>query len=279
MNTATHRSESSPYDKLYIYYLNGRLDNGPGRLGSNFIGNWEEGGTSFLFFSEPALDQIDVILSKQPELTLKDQYCMSFDEWHGEPLKPFRSGRFVVVPPWRKSEVVDGEVSILLDPGVVFGVGNHPTTQDCLSCIDILFTNHDVRSTLDLGTGTGVLSIAAAKLGSRLNIAVDNNFLAAKTARRNVLINHLEDRIYVACGKAENSIDCKADAVMANIHYDVMRQLIDSPGFLNKKWFILSGLLRSEARRIEARLSYHSANIMEKMVRDGVWHTFFGSIG
>jgi ribosomal protein L11 methyltransferase len=93
------------------------------------------------------------------------------------------------------------------------------------------------------------------------------------------MINHLEDRVYVACAKAENSIDCKADLIIANIHYDVMRQLIDSPGFMNKKWFILSGLLRTEARRIEAQLSSHSAVIMEKMVRDGVWHTFCGSIG
>jgi ribosomal protein L11 methyltransferase len=279
MNTATHLSESSPYDKLYIYYLNGRLENSPGRLGSSFIGNWEEGDTSFLFFSEPSLDQIDAILSRHPQLTLKDQYCMSFDEWHGEPLKPFRAGRFVVMPPWRRSQCVDGEVSILLDPGVVFGVGNHPTTQDCLTCIDNLFDSQEVHSTLDLGTGTGVLSIAAALLGSRRNIAVDNNFLAAKTARNNVMINHLEDRVYVACAKAENSIDCKTDLIVANIHYEVMRQLIGTPGFMNKKWFILSGLLRTEARRIEAQLSSHSAVIVEKLVRDGVWHTFLGSIG
>ena len=279
MNTATRLSESSPYDKLYIYYLNGRLENSPGNLGGSFIGNWEEGDTSFLFFSGPAVDQIDAILSKQPQLTLKDEYCMSYDEWHGEPLRPFRAGRFVVSPPWRESGAAEGEVPILLDPGVVFGVGNHPTTQDCLTCIDMLFANHDVQSTVDLGTGTGVLAIAAARLGSRCNIAVDNNFLAAKTARNNVVINHLEDRVYVACGKAENSIECKTDLVIANIHYDVMRQLIESPGFLSKKWFILSGLLRSEAKRIEARLSYHSANIIEKMVKDGIWHTFFGSIG
>jgi ribosomal protein L11 methyltransferase len=277
MNLTRQLSDSSPYDKLYIYYLNGRMENHPGRLGRSFIGNWEEGGTSFLFFSEPALDKIDVILSKQPQLTLKDQYCMSYDDWHGEPLKPFRAGRFVVMPPWKETTAAGEEVSILLDPGVVFGVGNHPTTQDCLTCIDALFGNHDVQSSLDLGTGTGVLAIAAAKLGSRCNLAVDNNFLAAKTARNNVAINHLEDRVYVACGKAENSIDCKTDLIIANIHYDVMRHLIDSPGFLNKKWFILSGLLRTEARRIEARLSYHSAVIMDKIVRDGVWHTYFGS--
>jgi ribosomal protein L11 methyltransferase len=279
MNLNHQLSDASPYDKLYIYYLNGRLENPPGRLGGNFIGNWEEGDTSFLFFSEPALDQIDVILSRQPQLTLKDQYCMSYDDWHGEPLKCFRAGRFVVTPPWRIEQTAPGEVPILLDPGVVFGVGNHPTTQDCLACIDVLCSNNKIQSTLDLGTGTGVLAIAAAKLGSRCNIAVDNNFLAAKTARNNVAINHLEDRVYVACGKAENSIDSKTDLITANIHYDVMRQLIDSPGFLTKKWFILSGLLRTEARRVEAQLSYHSAVIMDKIVRDGVWHTFFGSIG
>lgn len=272
-------SESSPYDKLYIYYLNGRFENAGESFGSNFIGNWEEGDTSFLFFSEPALDQIDALLSHQPQLTLNDQYCMAFDEWHGEPLKPFCAGRFVVMPPWRKTEVSVGEVPILLDPGVVFGVGNHPTTQDCLSCIDIVYEHHEVNSTLDLGTGTGVLAIAAAKLGSRINIAVDNNFLAAKTAANNVLINDLKDQIYVACGKAENFVDYPADLIIANIHYDVMRHLINSPGFLNKKWFILSGLLRSEARRIEAQLSRHRVTIIDRLVRDGIWHTFLGAVG
>jgi len=271
--------ESSPYDKLYIYYLNGRFENIGEPFGSNFIGNWEEGDTSFLFFSEPARDQIDILLSHHPQLTLKDQYCMSYDDWHGEPLKPFHAGRFTVMPPWMKTEVAPGEVPILLDPGVVFGVGNHPTTQDCLACISTLCSNNEVESTLDLGTGTGVLAIAAASLGCRRNIAVDSNFLAAKTAMNNVLINHMEDRIYVACGKAENFVDYKSDLLIANIHYDVMRQLIDGPGFANKKWFILSGLLRSEARRIESQLSRYPVMMVDRLIRDGIWHTFFGAVG
>jgi ribosomal protein L11 methyltransferase len=279
MKIKTRLSDSPPYDKLYIYYLNGRLENPPGCFSGNFIGNWEEGDTSFLFFSEPALDQIDTLLSQQPQLQFNDQYCMSFDEWHGEPLKPFRAGRFVVMPSWMESPAADGQVPILLDPGVVFGVGNHPTTQDCLTCMDDLFSYNEVRTALDLGTGTGVLAIAAGKLGARRTIAVDVNFLAAKTAKKNVSINNLDNCIYVACEKAENIIDCKADLVIANIHYDVMRQLIDSPGFLNKKWFILSGLLRSEARRIDAQLSCHRVTVRNRLVRDGVWHTFFGSIG
>ncbi len=279
MKSETRFSDSSAYDRLYIYYINGRLENPPSGFGRGFIGNWEEGDTSFLFFSEPADDRINTVLCNHPHLTLKDQFCLSYDQWHGEPLKPFKAARFVVIPSWLDARVSSEEIPIILNPGVVFGVGNHPTTQDCLTCLDLLFSKHSVQSTLDLGTGTGVLAIAAAKLGSCRNLAVDHNFLAAKTAKNNVIMNQLQDRIYVACAKAENSIDYPADVLMANIHYDVMRHLIDSPGFLRKKWFILSGLLRTEARRIEQQLFHHSVNIIEKMVRDGIWHTFLGSLG
>ena len=86
----------------------------------------------------------------------------------------------------------------------------------------------------------------------------------------------MEDRILAIQGRAEDFMDCHADLMIANIHYDVMRQLIETEGFLRKKWFILSGLLRSEARDIEWKLSQQAVKIVEKRERGGVWHTFFG---
>ena len=268
----------SPYNKLFIYYFQGRLLSKFARFGERFIGNWEEGDTSFLFFSAPADDQVDRLLSDQPQLVLEDRFCMSYDQWHGEPVNPFRSGRFLIMPPWRMVAVEEGDVPILLDPGVVFGAGTHPTTLDCLEAIEILCDNEKPNSSLDLGTGTGLLGIAAARSGCGRNLAVDNNFLAARTARGNVALNDLNDRVNVVCGLAQDFLDWEADLLIANIHYDVMKKLVILPGFLKKKWFVLSGLLRSEAGQIESQLSRQPVTIVRKWVKDGVWHTLFGRI-
>jgi len=129
---------------------------------------------------------------------------------------------------------------------------------------------------LDLGTGTGLLSLAAARLGSRRVVAVDLNLLAAKTAVKNVQLNQLQDRVVVVQGNAEDIIDYPADLVIANIHYDVMRHLINAEGFVEKKRFILSGLLRSEAKDVADRLVRHPVQILKQWTRDGIWHTFYG---
>jgi len=268
----------APYNQLFIYYFQGRLVSKAESFGDSFIGNWEEGDTSFLFFSESADDTIDQLLHIQPQLTLEDRFCMSYDQWHGEPVNPFRAGQFLIMPPWRLGESEADDIPIILDPGVVFGAGTHPTTSDCLEAIEIVCHNNTVESSLDLGTGTGLLSIAAARLGCRQNVAIDNNFLAAKTARKNVALNKLNNHVHIVCGNAEDVMDWNADLLIANIHYDVMRKLIVCPGFLKKKWFILSGLLRTETGHIEMQLSQQPVTIIEKWVRDGIWHTLFGRV-
>jgi ribosomal protein L11 methyltransferase len=142
--------ETSPYNKLFIYYFDGRLKPVSRHFGSSFIGNWEEGDTSFLFFSEPADDRIEQLLSTQPHLTLKDQFTMTYDQWHGEPVNPFRVGKLLIMPPWKKVEADINDVPIILDPGVVFGAGSHPTTKDCLEAIEIICQNNQIESALDL---------------------------------------------------------------------------------------------------------------------------------
>jgi len=270
--------DASPYNKLFIYYFNGKIDSRQEQFGDDFIGNWEEGDTSFLFFSESADDRMDELLTVQPHLTLKDQFCMSYDEWHGEPVKPFRVGRFLIMPPWRIVDADKNDVPILLDPGVVFGAGSHPTTKDCLEAIEIICQNNQVGSAVDLGTGTGLLAIAAARLGCRQTLAVDNNFLAAKTTWKNVTLNKLHDSIGVVCGRAEDLLAWPGDLLIANIHYDVMKKLIFNPGLLQKKWVVLSGLLRSEAADIEAQLSKYHVTVIKRWIKDGIWHTICGRI-
>ncbi|MEA3438596.1 MAG: 50S ribosomal protein L11 methyltransferase [Thermodesulfobacteriota bacterium] len=278
------------YKDLYIYYLKGHLASNSEIFYKDFIGNWEEDEFSFLFFSRPSKKKVENLLSAQPHLTLLDNYHMTYDDWHGETLAPFRAGRFFITHPWDKirnnpnigsdtgSDTGPDEFHISLDPGVVFGTGTHATTFNCLEALELAFSRSKVQSALDLGTGSGVLAIAAARLGCKKILAVDKNLLAARTAEKNVQLNNVKESVMVIQGSAEIFIDKPADLVIANIHFDVMKNLLNSEGFLSKKWFILSGLLCSQTEDAACTLKQKGAEIIKKWDGDGVWHTFFGKV-
>lgn len=282
VNSFKNRKEftDNPYQDLYIYYFHGRLKPGYNMWGDGFIGNWQEDDFSFLFFSKPSPDEISKILCANPELTLLDEFHMTYDQWQGGKTTPEKIGRFFIVPPWRKNwkrmNHCPKELTILLDPGVVFGNGLHITTRDCLEALEMVFLHDHIESAIDIGTGTGILALAASLLGCKRTLAFDLNLLAANTALRNVRLNSLENRILVTQGRAEDFVDSPSDLVIANIHYDVMKLLTASRNFYNKKWFILSGLLRSQARDVSFKLSQNRISIIKTWEYNGIWHTFLG---
>ena len=273
-------SFENPYRDLYIYYLKGRFKRMAPSPGKGFIGNWQENEYSFLFFSKPSSDEVARILHSNPDLTFLEEFHMTYDQWQGSKIEPFTVGRFHIVPPWQRHKMkkirCHGELIILLDPGVVFGNGLHTTTRDCIKALETVFLRDHIESAVDFGTGTGILALAASLLGCSKILAVDLNFLAVSTALRNIRLNGLENRIVAAQGRAEDFIDAASDLVIANIHYDVMKDLIVSRNFYNKKWFILSGLLRSQARSVRADLLSHRVNIINAWECDGIWHTLLG---
>ena len=275
-------ASAEPYKDLFIYYLKGRLKADSKTLPDNCIGNWEEDNDSFLFFPQPALGQVEDLLSRQPHLSYIDSYHMPYNQWLGEVFSTFEHGKFRVIPPWEmsheKNNATRKKLSIVLDPGLVFGTGTHPTTRDCLKALEMAADSKEFNTVLDLGTGTGLLALAAAKLGSKGIVAADLNLLAARTAERNVRLNHLQNNIVTVQGRAEDLIACPADLVIANIHYDVMRKLVMDRRFFTKKRFILSGLLRSEARDIAAVLARHAVRILNQWTHEGIWYTFYGRI-
>jgi ribosomal protein L11 methyltransferase len=270
----------NPYNDLYIYYFEGRLKRINHVLGSGFIGNWQENEYSFLFFSKPSSDEIDLIMSLNPGLVFLEEFHMTYDQWQGAKTEPFKVGRFHIVPPWyrnkkKQNRCAEG-LTIMLDPGVVFGNGLHTTTQDCIRALEMVFSRDHIKSAVDFGTGTGILALAASLLGCSRILAVDLNFLAVSTALRNVRLNGLENEIAVVQGRAEDFIDSISDLMIANIHYDVMKDLIASRNFYNKKWFILSGLLRSQAGAVRSCLFRNRINIINSWECDGIWHTLLG---
>jgi ribosomal protein L11 methyltransferase len=274
----------APYEDLYIYYLEGRVLEQALTGNPTYIGTWDEEGFSFVFFSAPADKIIRELVHAQSHLALIDHYQMRYEEWQGGRLSAFRAGRFHIQPPWEidhgghpDGPRLVGEIDLVLDPGVVFGSGSHPTTQDCLAAMEQLYREAAIETVLDLGTGTGILAIAAAALGSRRVAAVDCNRLAVLTARQNIMLNQVEDRVLAIQGRAEDLVAGAADLIIANIHFDVMQHLLPGPGFQAKKHWILSGLLRSQTREVEALLADSGSRIVKRWTRDYIWHTYLGT--
>jgi ribosomal protein L11 methyltransferase len=262
-----------PYGDLYIYCLKGRVDPGPSRGEFSFLGNWEEDGYSFLFFRRPAAAAVEA-LAETSGSTLLDETVMGYDQWQGGWMAPLEIAGFRIVAPWCAAPSEPPE-TIVLDPGVVFGNGLHPTTRHCLEAIAMALRRWPVGAAIDLGTGTGVLALAMARSGAQHVLAVDINRLCVRTAADNIRRNGLEDRVLALQGRAEDWIGGAADLVVANIHYDVLRRLVSAPLLAGKRCMVFSGLLRGEAKAIEERLATLPVVIRRRWVGDGVWHTLY----
>jgi len=269
----------SSYKDLYIYYLEGSLkrEEEP-HLGLTFLGNWAEENSSFLFFTQPSKDLVQRMIDKDKRLRLIDEFHFTYEEWLGGKVIPHKVSRFLIVPPWEDRQQNDGELKMLLNPGVVFGTSLHPTTRDSLLALLEISDRLLSYKVLDLGTGTGILAIGAALLGAERVLAVDNNPLAVKTATLNVKLNGLEESIEVREGLAEDIVDTPSDLLIANIHHDIILKLIKEREFLKKKYFILSGLMRSQAKNIKLELSRYPVEIIHEWDNDMVWRTILGKI-
>ncbi|MDR5694995.1 MAG: 50S ribosomal protein L11 methyltransferase [Armatimonadota bacterium] len=133
-------------------------------------------------------------------------------------------GRLVIKPTWESYAPSPTEVVVELDPGMAFGTGLHPSTRLCLEFLER--TPLEGRVVFDIGTGSGILAIAAAKLGAARVVAVDNDPIAVEVATRNVAHNRLIDRITVRHGEGWNAVDGTAHLIVANITAKVIRELL-----------------------------------------------------
>ncbi len=135
--------------------------------------------------------------------------------------------RFVIKPSWREYEAKPHEIVIELDPGMAFGTGLHPTTQMCLTAIEKYL--QPKMSVLDLGTGSGILAIGAAKLGAGSILAVDIDPLSIKAATENAIANGVDRIIEVRSGSlaAAARNDATYDLIVVNILAKIIIQLCE----------------------------------------------------
>ncbi len=239
------------YRKLYIYETNGDLPYD--RIFSKdpyYIGVWEEDGLYLLFFLEDRSQFVERVLSSFC-VELCGKYVMDYEDWQVIEDERLVFGDIEITPFWRK----DGEgTKIFIDPSVVFGSGYHPTTKGCLEAIWKIYKIDSPRIILDLGTGTGILSLFCVKLGAKFCTAVDKNGLCVECVKRNVALNRMEGYIDVKKGDVRNFLDVERDLCVANLPYIVLESLIEDERFFKEKYLIMSGFMDEGARRIISKL-------------------------
>ncbi len=177
----------------------------------------------------------------------------------------------VIVPAWEDYDKKADEKIITLDSGMAFGTGTHETTKMCVSMIkDIV--NTDTKKVLDIGCGSGILSIAACRYGAKDVLAVDIDELAVKIAKENVFLNDLDDNIKVIEGDLTKNVDGKFDLIIANIVADIIKELIpDIRRYLvDGGKFIISGIIKEREQEV-ADFAKENGFTIEKLDAQGGW--------
>jgi ribosomal protein L11 methyltransferase len=267
----------NPEDRLFIYELSGTVVQPESFFQNGLIAHWREGSSTFLFFSSPSAAELQTFLADRPGLSWVRTHEISYRDWQaGENLEPLSIGRLRIIPLGHPVSEDGDRIPLIIDPGVVFGSGQHPTTRDCLKALLSIFDREKPEMVLDLGTGSGILAMAAVKLGAREALGIDWNPACVATARKNIELNGLSSRIRVEEGPAEEYLRQKADLLLANLHFAVVRELIEQPAFFEKKWAVLSGLLRSEYAKIKQRLDRPGFSLLGEWETDHTWFTLLG---
>lgn len=179
------------------------------------------------------------------------------------------SERFTIVPTWEDyTPVSTDELIIELDPGMAFGTGTHPTTVMCLQGLEKVVKQGD--TVVDIGTGSGVLSIGAAMLGAKSVHALDLDEVAVRSAKENVELNKVSDTVSVFHGNLLDTVKEPADVVVANILAEIIMSFTDDaftivkPGGL----YVTSGIIGAKRDDVKAALEASGFVIEEVLMME-----------
>ena len=205
------------------------------------------------------------------------------DDWlkkWKEGLRPIRIGKFIVSPPWHSEQAQSENPDALfidIEPGMAFGTGLHATTQYCLLALEDYLTESP-RGTqaidiLDVGTGSGILAIAAAKLNKNTKItAVDINPTCIEVAQQNVQLNNVQDSVILKTGSTETCSNLSFDCIVANVSYeDISKLLLEFLRLLRPEGqIVLAGILAEKLKLLECDIESYPLTIADQKL-DGEW--------
>ncbi len=188
--------------------------------------------------------------------------------------KAFEIGeKLAICPSWESYDNKDNRTVISLDPGAAFGTGSHATTSLCLEILEKRVTSD--TTVLDIGTGSGILAIAADLLGAKSAIGVDIDAQSVKTAIQNAEINGVSEKTEFLVGDLADKISGKYDIVCANIVADVVMRLFDNVADFMKDdgILIVSGIIDMRSAEVEQSAAEHGFKIHDSLMREE-WHAY-----
>ncbi|HHZ61929.1 MAG TPA: 50S ribosomal protein L11 methyltransferase [Dehalococcoidia bacterium] len=212
---------------------------------------------------------------------LKEKYVEE-EDWQNawkEHFHPLRIGRHLVIcPTWRTVETSESDILIHLDPGMAFGTGHHPTTRTCMEILE-----RDTKPgdrILDVGCGSGILSVVAVKVGATSALGLEIDPVAARAGEENVRINGIEDKVQIVQGTLPSplaearSFDIVAANISAKVVTNLAQHLIDSVAIGGK--LIAGGIIEPHVEDVTKALNAVGASIDETFI-DGDWVTLLAS--
>lgn len=199
------------------------------------------------------------------------------EDWNENWKKYFKAfevgGRLAVCPSWETYENRDNRKVILLDPGAAFGTGAHATTYLCLGVLEnIVNANSRV---LDIGTGSGILAVAAGLLGAKSAVGVDIDELAVETAKNNAAANGVDEKTDFFVGDLAEKVTGRYNIVCANIVADVVMRLFHNVAdYMTEDGYLLvSGIIDLRAKEVEESAKAHGFKVIKAPVREE-WHAY-----
>ena len=181
--------------------------------------------------------------------------------------------KFVIVPTWREYENEEDKYVINIDPGMAFGTGGHETTSLCIKNLEKYVKPHD--NVIDVGCGSGILSIAASYLTDGNLKAVDLDKLAVDVSRENFALNNLENRIEVEEASLLTKETKKYDVIVANILAHIIELMLEDAYKLleNGGYFITSGIIKDKKDELLEKMLEQGFKLVEE-TSDNEWYSF-----
>ena len=224
------------------------------------------------------LDELEIkirFLEKTFGLHSRKEYKQMDEEDWAESWKAFFwpqriTSRITVKPTWREYKAEPDEIVLEIDPGMAFGTGTHPTTALCINLIEKYLSAGS--NFLDVGTGSGILMVAAAKLGAGKLVGIDNDEIALGIADKNLLINHVSQACFeLKAGNLADGIDGRFDLIVANILSEVILKLLGTIGrhMSPKSVLICSGIYKDNCGDVLKKIQQQGLKVLEERYEDG----------
>lgn len=226
----------------------------------------EENPAEALSFLRERLDAQGIAHTLRADTIKEEDWAFGWKKYY----HPLRIGRHIVVcPSWESCTLEPGDVMLRLDPGMAFGTGTHETTRLCLQMLEGIVKPG--MQVLDVGCGSGILSICGVLLGAESAVGVDIDQTAVKVANENAQMNHVEDKTTYLCGDLTDKVTGKYQVVCANIVADVVIRLIpDVGGFMDTGAVLLvSGIIEPRRDEVIEALESHGYRVTDSREEKG----------